>query len=60
MGMRISEIRLKNWTNFRLIEAQPPRQIFVIGTNAAGTSNFLDAIRLLREISDSEGAFNKL
>lgn len=40
MGMRISEIRLENWKNFRLAEVQLQRRMFVIGPNAAGKSNF--------------------
>jgi len=59
MGMRISEIRLENWKNFRLAEVQLQRRMFVIGPNAAGKSNFLDAIRFLREISDPEGGFQR-
>ncbi|MEB3260170.1 MAG: AAA family ATPase, partial [Cyanobacteriota bacterium] len=59
MGMRISEIRLENWKNFRLADVSLQRRMFVIGPNASGKSNFLDAIRFLREISDPEGGLQR-
>ena len=53
--MIISNIKLKNWRNFRSIEVPLSRRMFLVGPNAAGKSNFLDALRFLRDIAKSEG-----
>ena len=31
------------------------RRMFLVGTNASGKSNFLDALRFLRDIAKTEG-----
>jgi hypothetical protein len=59
MAMRISEIRLENWKNFRQAEVKLQKRMFIIGANASGKSNLLDAIRFLREISDPEGGLQR-
>ncbi len=51
--MLISHIRLKNWKNFKEVEASLESRVFLIGPNASGKSNFLDALRFLRDIADS-------
>lgn len=43
-------IRLQNWKNFSSIDVPLQRRIFLVGPNAAGKSNFLDAIRFLHDI----------
>ncbi len=53
--MIISNIKLKNWKNFRSVEAALQRRVFLIGPNASGKSNFMDAIRFLRDIAKPEG-----
>lgn len=53
--MIISHIKLKNWRNFRSVEAPLSRRMFLVGPNASGKSNFLDALRFLRDIAKSEG-----
>jgi len=53
--MIISYIKLKNWRNFRSVEAPLGRRMFLVGPNASGKSNFLDALRFLRDIAKSEG-----
>lgn len=53
--MLISRIRLKNWRNFRELDV-PLREVsYLIGPNASGKSNLLDAFRFLRDISKSSG-----
>lgn len=49
-NMRITNIELKNWKNFREINAKLARRVFIIGINAAGKSNFLDAFRFMKDI----------
>ena len=49
--MRISEIRLRNWKNFKEASASLSRRAFVVGPNASGKSNFLDAFRFLRDVA---------
>lgn len=53
--MLLSRIRLKNWRNFQLLDA-PLRYItYVLGPNAAGKSNLLDALRFLRDVGRRQG-----
>lgn len=53
--MLISKIRLKNWRNFQSLDL-PLRDVsYVLGPNAAGKSNLLDALRFLRDVSKTKG-----
>lgn len=53
--MLISNIRLKNWRNFQSLDV-PLRDVsYVLGPNAAGKSNLLDALRFLRDVSKTKG-----
>lgn len=52
--MRITRIRLVNWKNFRDVEVELGGRVFLIGPNASGKSNFLDAIRFLRDVAESD------
>jgi predicted ATPase len=50
--MRITRIQLKNWLNFqRLDTGELGERVFIIGPNAAGKSNLLDALRFLRDVA---------
>jgi predicted ATPase len=53
--MRIDHIRLKNWLNFRKVDATLSDATYLIGPNASGKSNFLDVFRFLRTVADSSG-----
>jgi predicted ATPase len=57
--MIISKIKLKNWKNFKDVEISLKDRVFVIGPNASGKSNFLDAFRFLRDISKPGGGLQK-
>lgn len=57
--MQITHIKLENWKNFRSLDAPLQKRIFIIGPNASGKSNLLDAIRFLRDIADPEGGFQR-
>jgi AAA15 family ATPase/GTPase len=50
--MKIRKLHLKNWLNFKSLEIPEFRdRMFIIGPNAAGKSNLLDAIRFLRDVA---------
>lgn len=53
--MLVTRLKLKNWRNFRLIDV-PLREVsYLLGPNASGKSNLLDAFRFLRDVSKSKG-----
>ena len=43
-------IQLRNWKNFRNVDLKVGPRLFLVGPNASGKSNFLDAIRFLRDL----------
>ena len=54
--MHISRLKLKNWRNFKHGEiGNLPESVYILGPNAAGKSNLLDAIRFLRDVSKHRG-----
>lgn len=57
--MIISRIRLKNWRNFRNTDVPLGDRAFIVGPNASGKSNFLDAIRFLSDLAKPGGGLQK-
>lgn len=57
--MIISHIILKNWRNFRSVEVDLRGRVFLVGPNASGKSNFLDALRFLRDLAKDGGGLQK-
>ncbi len=57
--MRIRRIALKNWMNFASAEAAVQDRVFLVGPNASGKSNFLDAFRFLRDLASTGGGFRE-
>ncbi len=54
--MHISRLKLKNWRNFKLGEIKNlPETVYILGPNASGKSNLLDAVRFLRDVSKHRG-----
>jgi len=53
--MLFSRIELKNWRNFRHLDVALHETTYVLGPNASGKSNLLDAFRFLRDVSKSKG-----
>ena len=50
-AMRFSHLRLKNWRNFRSVDVELARRMFIVGPNAVGKSNLLDVFRFLRDLT---------
>src|SRR5882762_563563 len=57
--MIISRLILKNWRNFRALDVRFTDRVFVIGPNASGKSNMLDAFRFLRDIAKPGGGLQR-
>lgn len=53
--MYISKIELHNWKNFRDCSVEIANRCFIVGPNAVGKSNFLDAFRFLRDLAKQGG-----
>jgi predicted ATPase len=53
--MIIKSIKLHNWKNFQNCEVNLTERCFIIGANASGKSNLIDALRFLRDISKQSG-----
>jgi predicted ATPase len=58
-NMRFRGLRLLNWKNFARAEVAIPDRVFLVGPNASGKSNFLDALRFLRDLASSGGGFQE-
>ena len=57
--MIISRLTLKNWRNFQSVHIQLTERVFIIGPNASGKSNLLDAVRFLRDVSKPGGGLQQ-
>jgi len=57
--MRFSHIWLENWRNFGHVDVALQNRAFLVGPNASGKSNFLDAFRFLRDVVTSGSGFQK-
>ena len=55
--MRLTHLTLKNWRNFKQADFDLQDRTFVIGPNASGKSNLLDALRFLRQVASPGGGF---
>ena len=53
--MIIKRLKLTNWRNFTEVDVPLRDRVFIIGPNASGKSNLLDAIRFLRDVAKREG-----
>ena len=53
--MIVSRLVLKNWRNFQHVDARLGARVFLVGPNASGKSNLLDALRFLRDIAKQGG-----
>ena len=53
--MIIARLKLTNWRNFTDVDVPLRDRAFIIGPNASGKSNLLDAVRFLRDVAMREG-----
>lgn len=53
--MLATRLKLKNWRNFRALDVPLRELSYLLGPNASGKSNLLDAFRFLRDVSKSKG-----
>ena len=51
--MRITHLRLANWRNFKSADVDLQNRVFIVGPNASGKSNLLDALRFLKETASA-------
>jgi predicted ATPase len=57
--MIISRLVLKNWRNFRTFDVPFGDRVIIIGPNASGKSNLLDAVRFLRDVARPGGGLQR-
>jgi predicted ATPase len=57
--MRVSHIELYSWKNFRRVSVDLPERVFLVGPNASGKSNFLDAFRFLHDLAAPGGGLQR-
>ena len=53
--MKITHISANNWRNFKTIDFDLERRLFIVGPNAAGKSNLLDLFRFLGDVAAPGG-----
>ncbi|MGD0947224.1 MAG: AAA family ATPase [Candidatus Binatia bacterium] len=57
--LQVSHLQLKNWKNFANCDVAVASRAFLVGPNASGKSNFLDAFRFLRDLASPGGGFQE-
>jgi predicted ATPase len=57
LKLRLTHIGLRSWRNFRQAELDLQPRTFLVGPNASGKSNLLDAIRFLHDVVAVGGGF---
>jgi len=57
--MQIINVRLQNWKNFARVDVRLENRAFLVGPNASGKSNLLDAFRFLRDLAMPGGGFQE-
>ena len=56
---RFTGLTLENWRNFVNVDVELQRRAFLVGPNASGKSNLLDAFRFLYDIATVGGGFQE-
>ncbi len=52
---QFTHLELQNWRNFKKVNVDLGARVFVVGPNASGKSNLLDAFRFLQELAIEGG-----
>jgi predicted ATPase len=55
MTARFTRLQLANWKNFQKVDIPLGRRVFVVGPNASGKTNLLDALWFLHDIAAPGG-----
>jgi predicted ATPase len=58
-SLAVTSLQLENWRNFLRVNVALQRRVFLVGPNAAGKSNFLDAFRFLADLASVGGGFQE-
>jgi predicted ATPase len=56
---RFRHVVLRNWRNFRRVNVDLSGRVFLVGPNASGKSNFLDAFRFLHDVVSIGGGLQE-
>ncbi len=57
--MIIKALKMQNWKNFLEVDIELKDRVFIVGPNASGKSNLLDAFRFLHDLVKPGGGFQK-
>lgn len=57
--LHFTRLALKNWKNFTDIDVPLTNRVFLVGPNAVGKSNFLEAFKFLRDLVIEGGGLGK-
>jgi recombinational DNA repair ATPase RecF len=55
--MEFTHLQLQKWRNFYSVDVELGSRVFIVGPNASGKSNLLDALRFLRDIASVGSGF---
>ncbi len=58
-ALHFTTLELKNWKNFTDVKVELSNRVFLVGPNAVGKSNFLDAFKFLRDLVLEGGGLSK-
>jgi len=58
-ALRFTSVHLENWRNFAQVDVELQRRVFLVGPNASGKSNLLNAFRFLQDIVSVGGGFQE-
>lgn len=57
--MRITQLTLRNWRTFKVMDVDLQDRLFITGPNAAGKSHLLDSIKFLRDVAGVRGGLQE-
>jgi predicted ATPase len=57
--VKFRSLHLQNWKNFSRVDVTIQDRVFLVGANASGKSNFLDAFRFLRDVASPGGGLQE-